>query len=68
MKATIEFDLTNEADSERFEMMMEGHLWKLVVMDIDEHLRREVKYQDKEHLREVREELISLIESYNLIP
>lgn len=44
MKAILEFDL----ETEKFQLMraVNGHSWSQVVYDIDETLRRELKYTE----------------------
>jgi len=65
-KVTLEFDF-NE-DREEMESAINGWKWKMLVWDLDQHLRKELKYNDKltgeayeavEKIREVLHELKS---------
>ncbi len=44
MRAILEFDLPEE--ERLFREAMDGSKWKYVVWQIDEHLRRELKYNE----------------------
>jgi hypothetical protein len=45
MKATIEFNLPD--DQEDFQDAVNGQKWRLMVWDFDQHLRSQLKYNDK---------------------
>lgn len=45
MKATIEFNLPD--DQEDFQDAVNGLKWRLMVSDFDQHLRSQLKYNDK---------------------
>jgi len=44
MKATLEFNLPEEAAEHR--MAIDGINWKYVVTEMDEYFRSQIKYQD----------------------
>lgn len=44
MKATLEFSLPEEVYE--FTVAQQGYKWKSIVEDIDEHLRKKIKYED----------------------
>lgn len=66
MKAILEFDLSKE--NREFRLAIDGSKWMTVVHDIDETLRREIRYNESlteeqrccyEKIREdIREEMI----------
>ena len=80
MKVTIEFNLPEQ--QEEYEDFMNGAKWKHVVREIDEHMRRAIKYndgnmtltkfdttqevQDIHTLQEVRDMLIEYMDQENL--
>jgi hypothetical protein len=44
-KVTLEYDFNEER--EEMESCINGWKWKMVVWDLDQHLRSEMKYNDK---------------------
>ena len=56
MKAILEFDLPE--DQEKFDTANKGMDWALVVWDIDQLLRKKLKYE--EHTRDARKALVDL--------
>jgi len=44
MKVTIEFNLPEQ--QEKYEDFMNGAKWKYIVRELDEHMRRAIKYND----------------------
>ena len=70
MKATLEFNLPEEESN--FRQAIDGHKWKYVVWQLDEHLRRELKYNEalpKEAyvaLQDTRDTLHRLVNQDNL--
>jgi len=80
MKVTIEFNLPEQ--QEEYESFMNGAKWKHVVREIDEHMRRAIKYNDGKvtsthlfttqevkdihTLQEVRDMLLEYMEQENL--
>lgn len=60
--------MTYEMPEDQFEFMdaYKGWQWRLIVQELDEWLRREIKYQDKEHFQEVRDELHELLDTSGL--
>jgi hypothetical protein len=44
-KVTLEYDFNEER--EEMESAINGWKWKMVVWDLDQHLRSELKYNDK---------------------
>jgi hypothetical protein len=60
-KVTIEFDTDEERED--MESAINGWKWKMLVWDLDQHLRSELKYNDKivgevyEALEKLRERL-----------
>lgn len=63
-KVTLEFDF--DEDREEMESAINGWKWKMLVWDLDQHLRSELKYNDKitgevyEALEKIREKLHEL--------
>lgn len=63
-KVTLEFNF-NE-DREEMESAIDGWKWKMLVWDLDQHLRSELKYNDKltgeayEAVEKIRETLHEL--------
>ena len=63
-KVTLEFDPTE--DREDMESAINGWKWKMLVWDLDQHLRSELKYNDAvtgeayEALEKIRERLHEL--------
>jgi ribosome-binding ATPase YchF (GTP1/OBG family) len=63
-KVTLEFDPAE--DLEEMESALNGWKWKMLVWDLDQHLRRELKYNDKitgevyEAIEKIREQLHEL--------
>jgi hypothetical protein len=69
MKVTIEFD-GNEEKNELQECL-DGWLWKMVAWDLNEELRRKLKYAELTEeqynaYETMRKELNELISNYNL--
>lgn len=65
-KVTLEYDFNEE--QEEMESAINGWKWKMLVWDLDQHLRKELKYNDKligeayeavEKIRETLRELTS---------
>jgi hypothetical protein len=44
-KVTFEFD--SQEESEDIRTALDGYKYKLVIWDLDQHLRAEIKYNDK---------------------
>lgn len=70
MKAILEFDLPDE--SVEFKDAIQGSGWKAVVWDLDQVLRNKLKHGHSfqsadEALEAIREELLSIVETYRLI-
>lgn len=76
-KITLEFDAETEGEDAR--TALDGYKWKLAVWDIDQFLRSTVKYgksplvpdreatdDEVEVAEAIREELRTILESYNL--
>ena len=59
MKATLEFNLPD--DQEEFNHATNGFNYYMALVEMDEWLRAEYKYNDKEELYEVREKLREII-------
>jgi hypothetical protein len=63
-KVTIEFDTDEERED--MESAINGWKWKMLVWDLDQHLRSELKYNDKltgeayEAVEKIRERLHDL--------
>ena len=64
MKATLEFNLPD--DQEDFNHATNGFNYYMALVQIDEWLRAEYKYNDKEELYEVREKLRQIISENNV--
>lgn len=71
MKAKLEFNLPDEQIE--FDDAINGGKWKLVVWEINQFLRKEIKYNDKvteeqyQAYRIVQDELYNKIAEYGLI-
>jgi hypothetical protein len=69
-KVIIEFDTIEEQEDIRD--ALDGFKWRMVACDLDEFLRREMKYNEKlsqseyEFAEKTREELRGIISNYNL--
>ena len=50
-KVTLEFDPMD--DREDMESAINGWKWKMLVWDLDQHLRSELKYNDKQATIEI---------------
>ena len=61
MKAILEFNLPE--DEEQFNVASKGTDWALVVWDIDQLLRKKLKYE--EHVRDTRNTLEELRKTLN---
>lgn len=63
-KVTLEYDFNEER--EEMESAINGWKWKMLVWDLDQHLRKELKYNDKligeayEAVEKIRETLHEL--------
>ena len=64
MKATLEFNLPE--DQERFDFATNGINYYLALCEMDEWLRSEYKYNDKEEMYAVREKLNYFISENNV--
>lgn len=68
-KITLEFN-SEEADDARD--ALDGYKWKLTVWDIDQHLRSELKYNDKingdvyDAFEKLREEIRDILSGYGI--
>lgn len=69
-KIILEFNGDEEAEDAR--IALDGYKWKLAMWDLDQHLRAEVKYNEKlpedvaDAYDSVREKVREILESYNL--
>ena len=61
MKAILEFNLPE--DEEQFDVASRGMDWALIVWDIDQLLRKKLKYE--EHVRDTRNTLEELRKTLN---
>ena len=64
MKATLEFNLPEDQDD--FNYANNGFKYYLSLVEMDEWLRAEYKYNDKEEMYEVREKLRQIIFENNV--
>ena len=65
MKAILKFDLPEE--QEEFDCAINGTKWQASMQNLDNYLRNELKYKDAgEDYEKIREELHSILLSYNL--
>jgi hypothetical protein len=70
MKITIEFENEDAADDARD--ALDGYKWKLAVWDIDQELRKSIKYDDKLHpevadaFEKLRDEIREILSSYKI--
>ena len=64
MKATLEFNLPEDQDD--FNYANNGFKYYMALVEMDEWLRAEYKYNDKEEMYEVREKLREIILSNNV--
>ena len=64
MKATLEFNLPEE--KEDFDFATNGFNYYMALVEMDEWLRAEYKYNGKEDMWEVREKLREIILSNNV--
>ena len=64
MKATLEFNLPE--DQERFDFATNGFNYYMALCEMDEWLRSEYKYNDKEEMYAVREKLNYFISENNV--
>ena len=64
MKATLEFNLPD--DQEDFNHATNGFNYYMALVEMDEWLRAEYKYNDKEEMYEVREKLREIIFENNV--
>ena len=64
MKATLEFNLPEDQDD--FNYANNGFKYYLSLVEMDEWLRSEYKYNDKEEMYEVREKLREIILENNV--
>jgi len=69
-KIILEFDSFEEKDDARD--ALDGYKWKLAVWDLDQHLRSELKYNDKingdvyDAFDKLREEIRSILNGYGI--
>jgi hypothetical protein len=67
MKITIEFEDTDDARD-----ALDGYKWKLAVWDIDQELRKSIKYDEKLHpevvdaFEKLRDEIREILSSYKI--
>jgi hypothetical protein len=64
MKATLEFNLPE--DQEEFKHVYNGFNYYMALMEMDQWLRSEYKYNGKEEMYEVREKLREIILDNNV--
>ena len=64
MKATLEYNLPEDQDD--FNYANNGFNYYMALVEMDEWLRAEYKYNDKEELYEVREKLRQIIFENNV--
>jgi len=64
MKAILEFDLPE--DISELKQMMEANDYNLVLLDFDQWLRNEIKYNNKNELQPVRDKLYTFLSSYGV--
>ena len=64
MKATLEFNLPEDRDD--FNYATNGFNYYMALVEMDEWLRSEYKYNDKEEMYEVREKLREIILENNV--
>ena len=64
MKATLEFNLPEDQDD--FNYANNGFKYYLSLVEMDEWLRAEYKYNDREEMYEVREKLRQIIFENNV--
>ena len=64
MKATLEFNLPE--DKENFEFATNGFNYYMALSEMDQWLRSEYKYNDKEEMYAVREKLNYFINENNV--
>ena len=64
MKATLEYNLPEDQDD--FNYANNGFNYYMALVDMDEWLRSEYKYNDKEEMYEVREKLREIIFENNV--
>lgn len=66
MKAILSFNLDDPEDKEKHLRCVKAADLCLTLWDFDQWLRSEIKYNEKEHLQEVRDELYSKMEEYGI--
>jgi hypothetical protein len=64
MKATLEFNLPE--DQEEFKHVYNGFNYYMALVEMDQWLRAEYKYNGKEEMYEVREKLREIISENNV--
>ena len=64
MKAILEFNLPD--DNCDFKIASNAMEWALSINELDDWLRSQIKYGDKDELQPVRDQLHEILESYNL--
>lgn len=64
MKATLTFDLPE--DKTEFFQSIQGPYWESTLWDLDNWLRGEIKYNNKEEYQPVRDMLYEIKNEYNL--
>jgi hypothetical protein len=65
MKAILEFTYPDDADAH--DDALNGAEWKSVVWEIDEWLRQQIKYHNREDLQMVRDKLFELRDVRDLV-
>ena len=69
-KVTFEFD--SQEESEDIRTALDGYKYKLVIWDLDQHLRAEIKYNDKlpsevaEAYENLRDKLREFLNDYSI--
>lgn len=66
MKATLTFDLTDIDDEYKHKHALRGVDYFLALREIDEKLRTEIKYNNKNRLQEARDILHMILEDSDI--
>lgn len=64
MKAILEYDLPD--DECQFKIASTSMEWALAMFDLDNWLRGQIKYGDKEEYQPVRDKLHEILQEYNI--
>ena len=64
MKATLTFDLPE--DDCQFQIASKAMAWALVCWDLDQYLRSQIKYNQKEDFQSIRDHLHDLLNDNNI--